>query len=63
MLFEGMQASLQGMKHRDGAIGPPPGLSQLVYDPFLASNTLPDERNVSLGLGKVVLLVGIAQRG
>jgi hypothetical protein len=46
MLLQGVQARLQSMKHRDGAIGPPPGLSQLVYDPFLASNTLLDERDV-----------------
>jgi hypothetical protein len=48
------------MKHPDGAIGFPPGLSQLVYDPFLPSNTVLDDGDVSLGLGNVVLLVGIA---
>jgi hypothetical protein len=30
---------------------------------FLASDTLLDERDASLGLGNVVLLVGIAQKG
>jgi hypothetical protein len=34
-------------------------LNQLVNDLFLPSNTLLGDRNVSLGLGKVVLLKGI----
>jgi hypothetical protein len=60
MLLQGMQASLQSMQHREGAIYLPPGLSQFLYDPFLPSNTLLDEREVSLGLGNAVLSVGLA---
>jgi hypothetical protein len=59
MLLKGVQARLQSMKHRDGAIGLLSGLNQLVDNRFLPSNTLLGDRDVSLGLGKVVLLVGV----
>ena len=59
MLLKGVQARLQSMKHRDGAIGLLSLLNQLVNDRFLPSNTLLGDRNVSLGLGKVVLLKGL----
>ena len=59
MLLKRVQARLQSMKHRDGAIGLLSLLNQLVNDLFLPSNTLLDDRKVSLGLGKVVLLKGL----
>ena len=40
MLLKGVQARLQSMKHRDGAIGLLSGLNQLVNDLFLPSNTI-----------------------
>ena len=40
MLLKGVQARLQSMKHRDGAIGLLSILNQLVNDPFLPSNTI-----------------------
>ena len=63
MLLKGVQARLQSMKHRDGAIGLLSGLNQLVDDPFLPSNTILGNRDVSLGLGKVVLLIGVVHGG
>jgi hypothetical protein len=51
MLLKRVQARLQSMKHRDGAIGLLSLLNQLVNDLFLPSNTLLDDRKVSLGLG------------
>jgi hypothetical protein len=63
MLLKGVQARLQSMKHRDGAIGLLSGLNQLVDNPFLPSNTLLGDRDVSLGLGKVVLLIGVVHGG
>jgi hypothetical protein len=60
MLLKGMQASLQSTKHRDGTTGLLSGPSQLLDNPFLPSNTLLEERKVSLGLGNVVLLVRVA---
>jgi hypothetical protein len=63
MLLKGVQAPLQSMKHRDGAIGLLSLLNQLVNDLFLPSNTLLGDRNVSLGLGKVVLLKGVVHGG
>jgi hypothetical protein len=59
MLLKGVQAHLQGMKHRDGAIGLLSGLNQLVNNTFLTSNTLLGDRDVSLGLGEIVLFMGI----
>src|SRR5262245_17611838 len=59
MLLKCVQARLQSMKHRDGAIDLLSLLNQLVNDPFLPSNTLLDTRNVSLGLGQIVLLKGV----
>jgi hypothetical protein len=59
MLLKGVQARLQSMKHRGGAIGLLSLLNQLVNDLFLPSNTLLGDPNVSLGLGKVVLLKGV----
>jgi hypothetical protein len=63
MLLKGVQACLQSMKHRGGAIGLLSLLDQLVNDLFLPSNTLLGDGNVSLGLGKVVLLKGVAHDG
>jgi hypothetical protein len=63
MLLKGVQARLQSMKHRGGAIGLLSLLNQLVNDLFLPSNTLLGDRNVSLGLGKVVLLKGVVHGG
>jgi hypothetical protein len=59
MLLEGVQARLQGMKHRDGAISPPSDLNQLVNDTFLSSNAFLRHRDVSLGLGEIVLFMGV----
>jgi len=63
MLLKRVQARLQSMKHRDGAIGLLSGLNQLVEDPFLPSNTILSDRDVSLGLSKVVLLMGVVHGG
>jgi hypothetical protein len=63
MLLKGVQARLENMKHRDGAIGLLSGLNQLVDDPFLPSDTILGFRDVSLGLGKVVLLIGVVHGG
>jgi hypothetical protein len=63
MLLKGVQARLQSMKHRGGAIGLLSLLDQLVNDLFLPSNTLLGDRNVSLGLGKVVLLKALVHGG
>jgi hypothetical protein len=52
MLLKGVQARLQSMKHRDGAIGLLSGLNQLVDDSFLPSNTLLGDRDVSLRPGQ-----------
>jgi hypothetical protein len=59
MLLKGVQACLQSIKHRDGAISLVSGPNQLVNDTFLPSNTLLDDRKVSLGLGEVVLFMGV----
>jgi hypothetical protein len=63
MLLKGVQARLQSMKHRDGAIGLLSELNQLVDDPFLPSDTILGDRDVSLGLGEVVLLTGVVHGG
>ena len=63
MLLKGVQARLESMKHRDGAIGLLSGLNQLVDDPFLPTDTILGFRDVSLGLGKVVLLIGVVHGG
>jgi hypothetical protein len=59
MLLQSMQARLQSMKHRNGAIGFLSGLSYLLDDPFLRRNTILGHRDVSLGLGKVVLSLDV----
>jgi hypothetical protein len=59
MLLKGVQARLQSIKHRDGAIGLLSGLNQLINNTFLPSNTLLGDRDVSLGLGEIVLFMGV----
>jgi hypothetical protein len=59
MLLKGMQARLQSIKHRDGAIGLLSGLNQLINNTFLPSNTLLGDRDVSLGLREIVLFMGV----
>jgi hypothetical protein len=61
MLLQSVQARLQSMQHRDGAISLLSALSQLVDDLFLPSNTILGDRDVSLGLGKVVLLMRVVR--
>ena len=63
MLLKGVQARLQSMKHRGGAIGLLPGLNQFINDIFLSSNAFLRHRDVSLGLSKVVLLMGVVHGG
>jgi hypothetical protein len=63
MVLKGVQARLQSMKHRDGAIGLLSLLNQLVNDLVLSSNTLLDDRKVSHGLGQVVLLNRVVHGG
>ena len=59
MLLKRVQARLESMKHRDGAIGLLSGLNSVFDDSSLPSNTILDERDVSLGLSKVVLPIGV----
>jgi hypothetical protein len=59
MLLKGVQAPLPSIKHRDGAIGLLSGLNQLIDNTFLPSNTLLGDRDVSLGLGEIVLFMGV----
>jgi len=63
MLLECAQARFQSMKHRDGAIGLLSLLNQLVDDHFLPSNALVGDRNVSVGLGQIVLLKSVVHGG
>jgi len=59
MLLKGVQARLQSIKHRDGAIGLLSGLNQRINNTFLPSNTLLGDRDMSLGLGEIVLFMGV----
>jgi hypothetical protein len=59
MLLEGVRACLQSTKHGDRTIGLLSRLNQLVDDSLLPSNPLLGHRDVSLGLGEVVLFASI----
>jgi len=63
MLLKGVQARLQSMKHRGGAIGLLPCLNQFINDTFLSSNAFLRLRDVSLGLSEVVLFMGVVHGG
>jgi hypothetical protein len=63
MLLKGVQARLQSVEHRGGAIGLLSGLNQFVNDTFLSSNAFLRHRDVSLGLSEVVLFMGVAHGG
>ena len=63
MLLKGVQARLQSMKHRGGAIDLLSGLNQFVNDTFLSSNAFLRHRDVSLGLSEVVLFMGVVHGG
>jgi hypothetical protein len=59
MLLTRVQARLESIKQRDGAIGLLSGPNSVFDDLFLPSNTILDERDVSLGLRKVILPIGV----
>ena len=61
MRLTGVQARHPRMKHRDGAIGPLSGQTQLATDLFLPRTTILVYRAVTLGLGKVVLRIPVLQ--
>jgi hypothetical protein len=59
MPLKRVQARLQSLKHRDGAIGLLSGLNQFVNNTFLSSNAFLRHRDVSLGLSEIVLFMGV----